>query len=196
MLKVSMAVATLGALALVPAAAFAQGRAAMAEAPKHELGVDVSMAFEKVGSGCATNCSGFVLSTPVDVRLGFLMSSGLSIEPRFTLNWVTGFGGHALQFTPDVNVLIPFGTRSGQHRLMGPYFTGGASLAVINTGVSGGASASSTQFGLNVGVGLRRAWESAAFRPEAFFRYNFENTSKGIPSSFDIGARLGISFFH
>ncbi len=195
MLKVSMAVATLGALALVPAAAFAQGRAGMAEAPKHELGVDVSMAFEKVGS-CTTNCSAFAVSTPVDVRLGFLMSSGLSIEPRFTFNWVTGFGGHGLVFTPDVNVLIPFGTRSGQHGLMGPYVTGGASLVVTNTGVSGGASTSSTQFGLNVGVGLRRAWESAAFRPEAFFRYNFENTSKGIPSSFDIGARLGISFFH
>jgi hypothetical protein len=30
---------------------------------------------------------------------------------------------------------------------------------------------------------------------EGFLRYNFENSGKGVPSSFDIGARLGMSFW-
>ena len=187
------AAAAIGGLILAPALASAQAKGGEMGAPRHELGVDLTLMYTHVGSGCSTDCSFFGLQTPVDVRLGFLGSGPLSVEPRFSLSYLTGGGGHLLQFAPGVNFLYQFGQRSGTHNLMGPYLTAGAALALVD---ASGTAGSSTQVSLNVGIGKRIAWESAAFRPEAFFRYNFENSSKGIPASFDLGARIGLSFFH
>jgi len=196
MYKPSAAAAVIVGLVLVPAMGSAQVKSGEMGAPRHELGVDLTVMYTHVGSSCRTDCSELKLMTPVDVRLGFLGSGPLSVEPRFTLAYVTGGGGHVLQFAPGVNFLYQFGQRSGAHNLMGPYFTAGVGLALVDVGVSGGTGGSSTQVSLNAGIGTRIAWESAAFRPEGFIRYNFENTSKGIPSSLDLGARIGISLFH
>jgi hypothetical protein len=65
----------------------------------------------------------------------------------------------------------------------------------ILSGSSGGVSTSSTQLSLNGGVGKRIPMESNAWRLEGFLRYNLANTSKGIPSSFQLGARVGMSFW-
>lgn len=187
------AAAAIGGLILAPALASAQARGGEMGAPRHELGVDLTLMYTHVGSGCSTDCSFFRFMTPVDVRVGFLGSGPVSFEPRFTLNYVTGGGGHALQFAPGLNVLYHFGQRSGTHNLMGPYFTAGIAVDLIDVS---GTAGSSTQASVNVGIGKRIAWESAAFRPEAFLRYNFENRSKGIAATFDLGARIGLSFFH
>jgi len=74
------------------------------------------------------------------------------------------------------------------------YLTGGLGLAIDNS-ASGGPSTTATQFSLNAGVGKRIPMESNAWRVEGFARYNFENAGKGIPSRFDLGARLGMSFW-
>jgi hypothetical protein len=132
--------------------------------------------------------------TPVDVRIGFLGSGPVSFEPRFALSYVTNGSGHLLEFAPGLNVLYAFGARRGPRGLMGPYLTGGISLNLTSVG-SGGTSTSATQLSINVGIGQRRGRGLGAFRPEAFFRYDFENASKGIPSSLDLGVRLGLSFF-
>lgn len=179
-----------------PAAAFAQMQHNMGGMPKHEFGVDLAAFYSHTGSGCSTNCGTFNVGTPVDVRIGFATSGPLSFEPRFTLAYITGGGGHLLSFNPDINILYRLGPGSGQHNLMGAYVTGGIALAVASAAVSGSPSSTATQFSVNAGVGTRMAYESGAFRPEAFFRYNFENKSKSIPSSYDIGARIGLSLWH
>lgn len=164
--------------------------------PKHEFGVDLAASYTKIGSGCSSDCSGFIATTPVDVRIGFLTGGPLSVEPRFTFSYVSASGSHALMFDPDINVLFRIGQGSGLHHMMGLYVTGGVGIAILNAKISGGTSETTTQLSVNAGVGTRAAFGSAAFRPEAFFRYNFENSGKGVPSSIDVGARIGLSFFH
>jgi hypothetical protein len=190
MWKLSVA-AAVGGLVLAPALAMAQAKGGETSA-RHEFGVDLSLMYTHIGSGCTTDCSLFSAVTPLDVRIAFHSSGPLAVEPRFGLSYVTGGGGHVLHFTPDINLLYAFGA----HRVMGPYLTAGVGVDLTDVGVSGGTSASATQLSINVGIGTRKPWGTGAFRPEAFFRYNFENTSKGIPSSFDLGARIGLSFFH
>ena len=43
--------------------------------------------------------------------------------------------------------------------------------------------------------GKRIPMESNAWRVEGFLRYSFENSGKNLPSRFDIGARVGFSFW-
>jgi hypothetical protein len=175
----------------VPAVARAQmGR------PMHEFGVDLAAMYQKVGSGCSTDCGYFQVGVPVDLRIGFLTQGPLSVEPRLTFSYLSGGGGHLLAFDPHLNVLYRLGAGTGPHSMMGPYVTVGAGVAIVNASVSGGTSSTSTQLSVNAGIGMRSAFESAAFRPEAFFAYNFENKGKNIPSSIAIGARIGLSFFH
>ncbi|OLC10240.1 MAG: hypothetical protein AUH41_03300 [Gemmatimonadetes bacterium 13_1_40CM_66_11] len=120
------------------------------------------------------------------------MANGLlSFEPRFSFNYISGFGDHALSFNPDVNVLYRMGKSTARKGL---YLTGGLGLNILS-GSSGGVSNSSTQLSLNGGVGKRIPMESNAWRLEGFLRYNLANTSKGIPSSFQLGARVGMSFW-
>ncbi len=187
-----MAIAVGAGLMLAAVGATAQE---MGGRPEHELGVDLALMYTKEGSGCATDCGFFTAATPVDLRIGFLTSGPLSVEPRLTFDYVAGSGAHALHTMPGVNVLYQIGTGSGHKGLMGPYLTAGAAIDIIDVG-GGGVSGSATQPSVNVGIGDRVAWGTAAFRPEAFFRYNFENSGKGIASSFDVGVRVGISLFH
>ena len=181
------------ALVALPHLALAQRNRAPAASggPKNEIGVDLGAAYSHIGSGCPTSCSGFGIGTPVDIRWGFLSNGPLSFEPRFTLNYISGFGGHDLSFNPDLNVLYRM-KRSTARR--GMYLTGGLGLA-INNSASGGPSTTATQFSLNGGVGKRIPMESNAWRVEGFLRYSFENTGKSLPNRLDIGARLGMSFW-
>jgi hypothetical protein len=194
MRKLTSGVVAAVALLALPHMALAQrGHQAASSGPKNEIGVDLGLAYSHVGSGCATDCSGVGIGTPIDIRWGFLAKGPLSFEPRFSLNYVSGFGqGHDLTFNPDLNVIYRMG-KSTAHK--GLYLTGGLGLAIDNSGGGGNASSTATQFSLNGGVGKRIPVESNAWRLEGFLRYDFANTGKGLPSSFDIGARVGMSFW-
>src|SRR5437899_2843006 len=160
------------ALMALPHLAFAQR--ASAAAAKNEIGVDLGAGYSHVGSGCTSSCGFF--------------------EPRFTLSYLTGGGGHALAFDPDVNVLYKFSSSTAKK---GAYATGGLGVAFSSLGATGFPSTSSTQLSLNGGIGTRIPMQGAAsaWRVEGFFKYNFSQTSKGIPSSYGIGARIGMSFW-
>lgn len=164
---------------------------AMAQQVHHELGIDLGLAYNHLGSlngiSCSSDCGTFSMGTPVDVRVGFASTGATSFEPRFTFNYVSHAGSHILRFDPDANVL--FGL-AGSAR-SGPYVTVGAGIDIISAG-GGGSSETATQVSLNGGVGTR---SPDGWRPEAFFRYNFPNSGKGIPSSYDIGVRIGYSFW-
>lgn len=180
------------ALMALPHVACAQR--ASAAAAKNELGVDLGAGYSHVGSGCTSSCGFFEAGTPVDIRWGFVSSGPLSFEPRVTLSYLTGGGGHVLAFDPDVNVLYKFGSSTAKK---GAYATGGLGVAFSSFGLSGSPSTSSTQLSLNGGIGTRIPMQGAAsaWRVEGFFKYNFSQTSKGIPSSYGIGVRIGMSFW-
>ena len=190
MRKVTGSLLAVVALVALPHIALAQRARAAAGGPKNEIGVDLGAAYSHTGSGCATDCGTFGLGTPVDIRWGFMARGPLSFEPRFTLSYVTG-GGHVLSFNPDLNVLYRMGNATARK---GMFLTGGLGLAIASVS-TGGPSTSATQFSINGGVGKRIPMESNAWRVEGFLRYNFANNGKGVPSSFDIGARLGMSFW-
>ena len=173
------------ALALVPAMAAAQHGM---ENPKHELGVDLGVLYSKPKGGDGV----FSIGTPVDVRIGFVSGGKLEVEPRFTFNYASGGGDNAYVFTPDINLL--FGLSADGNR-KGPYLTVGAGVDLTHVSV-GGISASASQFNFNGGIGTRVPYESGAFRLEAFARYLLKNTSKGLPNTLDIGARIGLSLWH
>lgn len=158
---------------------------ASAGAVQNEWGVDLGAAFGQVGSGCTTDCGTFSFGTPVDLRVGF-PAGAMSIEPRVTLSYLSQGGGHLLVFSPDVNLLKPMGKSTARKGL---YLTGGLGINMISaSGVS-----SENQFSLNAGVGKRIPIESAAWRFEGFFKYNFEGGS--LPSTWNLGARIGMSFW-
>ena len=179
----------IAALALVPAIAAAQHSM---ENPKHELGVDLGVLYSKPKGGDGV----FSIGTPVDVRIGFVTGGKLEVEPRFTFNYASGGGDNAYVFTPDINLLFGLGA-DGNHK--GPYLTAGAGVDLTHAKVStvlGSVSTSTSQFNFNGGIGTRVPWESGAVRLEAFARYLLKNTSKGLPNTLDIGARIGLSLWH
>ncbi len=125
------------AMVALPHLAFAQRtRAAAAGGPKNEIGVDLGAAYSHLGSGCAADCGGVGIGTPIDIRWGFIANGQLSFEPRFSLNYISGFGGHDLSFNPDLNVIYRM-KRSTPRR--GMYLTGGLGLAIANSASGGQA---------------------------------------------------------
>lgn len=183
MRKLIGGMAAVAVLISLPAVADAQRRAATGGA-KHEFGVDVGIAYVK-----PQNVSGgIVIQTPLDVRFGFVPSSGnMMWEPRVTLNLSSVGGTTTYLFTPGVNVL--FANSPGRHR-RGMYFTGGAGLVMGDLGGGSG-----TAFQANAGVGWRKPYGSAAWRYEMGFRYTSDNANLG-PSTIAIGGRIGISLWH
>lgn len=200
MRKLTSTLVVAAALVALPHLALAQRTRAAAGGPKSEIGVDLGAAYSHMGSGCAADCGGLGLGTPIDIRWGFLAHGALSFEPRFSLNYVSGFGsGHNLFFNPDLNVIYRMGKSTARK---GMYLTGGLGMAIDNSSVtttqgnqSTTTSSTATQLSLNAGVGKRIPMESNAWRVEGFLRYNLENSGKGLPSRLDIGARLGMSFW-
>lgn len=179
-------IATTVALALVPSLAAAQHSMSHMDNPKHELGVDVALAYEKPSGGSGR----FAVATPVDVRLGFRAGERLVVEPRFSFNLLTGSGATVYTFTPDLNFLFAF-----KDNRKGGYFTAGAGVDLAHAS-SGGVGGTASQFNFNGGIGTRVPYESGAIRLEAFTRYFLKNTSKGLPNIFELGARIGISLWH
>lgn len=179
-------------LALAPAVATAQHSMAM---PSHEFGADLGFMYQSVSSlvSGGSSFNHFLIGTPVDLRLGFVVSKTLVIEPRLALGFDSkgAAGGTSSSFSLaplDVNALFNLG--GGTYR-KGMYLTAGAGINLFS---GGGNSAS--QFSFNGGIGTRVPYESGAIRLEAFVRENLKNTSKAIPSSLDIGARVGLSLWH
>lgn len=169
------------ALLLVPAVAQAQ-RAAMRAGGEHEIGVDFGLAWVKPSGGNGA----LEVMTPVDVRLGFASRGPLSLEPRFSM-LLHSDGGTTYFIDPGVNVLYKLnGTAVNRNT----YLTGGADIALEKFGVSGAV------FGLNGGLGMRHPWGAGAFRTEFFARYAFKNTRLGVPNTFSLGVRLGLSLWH
>ena len=172
------------AVMLLPLPATAQQRrAATAGGARHELGVDLGVAYVK-----PQNISGgIVIQTPVDVRYGFVPSSGnMMWEARGTLQFSSVGGNSTYLITPGVNVL--FANSPGRHR-SGMYLTGGVGLVLGDLGGGSG-----TAFDLNAGVGWRKPTGSAAWRYEVGFMYTSDNANLG-PSTIAIGGRIGISLW-
>ena len=173
----------------LPATAGAQRRAA---APmggaKHELGVDVGLAY--VSSNITGVNGGIVLVTPLDVRFGFVPRSGkIMWEPRASLNFSTVGGSTTYLFTPQVNLL--YANSTGGHR-RGMYFTGGAGLVLGDNGTTSG-----TALKLEGGVGWRKPYESAAWRYEVGLQWVSSSTPLGLAADYiAIGGRIGLSLWH
>jgi hypothetical protein len=179
-----------GLLALsLTSAAHAQRRAAApAGGAKHELGVDVGLAY--VSSNITGVSGGIVLVTPLDVRFGFVPRSGKMMwEPRLSLNFSTVGGSTSYLFTPQVNML--YANSSGGHR-RGMYFTGGAGLVLGDNGASSG-----TAVKLEGGVGWRKPYEGAAWRYEVGLQWVSKSTQLGLAADYiAIGGRIGLSLWH
>lgn len=174
-------------LMLGPALAVAQhGGMAM---PAHEFGADLTLYYGNQKLLGASQ-SHFVIATPVDLRVGFVTSKTLVVEPRIGFAYDSKGTGTSslLVFTPDLNFLFNLG--SGTYK-QGMYLTAGAGLNLV----SGGGN-SVTQLALNGGVGTRVPYESGAIRLEAFVKYLTKNESKGVPSELQIGGRVGLSLWH
>jgi hypothetical protein len=185
-------VALTATLALAPSLAAAQHNMSHMENPKHEVGVDL-IGFYQHQSLAGLSFNHVVVMTPVDLRAGFLSGDKLSVEARLVFAYDSKGGVDTLTlsskssyvFNPDINLL--WGFESNKH---GPYFTAGAGVNLQNFGVS------TTQFGFNGGLGTRVPYESGAIRLEAFAQYLLKNTSKNLPNTLNIGARVGLSLWH
>jgi hypothetical protein len=178
-------------LMLAPALAAAQH--SMGAMPAHEVGVDLTLYYGNYSLAGASQ-SHFVIGTPVDVRLGFVTSNTMVVEPRIAFSYdskaLAAAGNSVLAISPDLNFLFNLG--SGTYK-KGMYLTAGAGLNLLSVG---GGVGSVTQFSLNGGIGTRVPYESGAIRLEAFIRETFKNTSKNAPSELAIGARVGLSLWH
>src|SRR5262245_4538577 len=159
--------------------------AASAGGAKHELGVDLGLAYVKPNGGTG----GINIQTPVDVRLGFVHSGKLMWEPRLTLTFNTVGGNTTYLSTPQLNAL--YANTPGMHR-KGMYFTGGAGLQMGDLGAGSG-----TAVKLEGGIGWRKPYESAAWRYEVGVQWVSSSANLGPFADYiAIGGRVGISLWH
>jgi hypothetical protein len=164
-------------------------RKASAAGPRQEIGADFTGFYNKPSGGSG----GVDLGLPVDIRVGFLTHHKIMWEPRLSFQYSSG-GGTSYIIVPGVNVLYQLKRGTGPYNLMlAPYVTGGAALNVFHLGGTGG-STSWTQLSLNGGVGKRVPFGSSATRFEGVLGYTFKGG--GQASSFAIGTRIGLSFWH
>jgi hypothetical protein len=148
-----------------------------------EIGVDVGIAYQKpehVDGGIA-------IGTPVDIRLGLGSRGKTMLEPRVTFAFNTVGGETEYVIAPGVNALHAM-TPGGHRR--GMFLSGGGSLILADNGQDAG-----TALALNGGVGWRKPWGTGAWRYEVGFRYTFANDDLGVPSTIELGARIGISLW-
>jgi hypothetical protein len=182
-------VALIGALSLAASAAAAQH----ATQAKHELGVDIAGAYEHQSlDGVSDNQ--FIAATPVDLRIGFIAGDKFVVEPRFFFRYSSKGGLRttdfspvaAYEFTPDVNFLVAL-----RDNKTGPYVTVGLGADLEKL-----TQTSTGQLFLNGGLGTRMTYGSGAVRLEAFGAYAFKNETNGLPSTLQIGTRIGLSLRH
>ena len=178
------------ALALsLTTAAHAQRRATSAPmgGAKHELGIDVGLAYIK-----PSNVDGGIgLLAPLDVRFGFLPRRGkLMWEPHLALNYRAVGGQTFYVFTPGIHAL--YANSPGGHR-RGMFFEGGAGLVMGDQGAGSG-----TAFQLGAAVGWRKPYESAAWRYKVGLTW-VSSSNELAPVFADyvaIGGSIGISLWH
>jgi hypothetical protein len=152
--------------------------------PRLELGGDFAASYTKP-SGIS---GGIDMGLPVDVRVGILTRKRLMWEPRLSFLFNT-IGTTTYTIVPGLNVLYQLKRGTGPYNLMrAPYVTGGVALNFFDYGTSW------TQVSLGGGVGKRVPFGGSATRLEGFFGYTFKGG--GAPSSFAIGTRIGLSFWH
>jgi hypothetical protein len=169
----------------VPASAQRKAAPSGTMAHQHEFGVDLEAAYVKPSGGSG----GLAIGLPVDIRLGLLTHKKLMFEPRLSLAFNSA-GTTTYAISPGLNVLYQRTRGSGPNNLLrAPYLTGGVALTFFDLGAPSG-----TQLALNAGVGKRVPYGGAAARFEGFFRYAFSGGDA--VSSFAIGARIGLSFWH
>jgi hypothetical protein len=172
-----------GSLAMLSVPASAQRKGGTL-GPRQEIGADFTGFYNKPSGGSG----GIDLGMPVDIRVGFLTHNKLMWEPRLSFQYSSG-GGTSYIIVPGVNVLYQLKRGTGPYNLMrAPYVTGGVALNFYDLGTSW------TQVSLGGGVGKRVPYGSSAARFEGFFGYTFKGG--GAPSSFAIGTRIGLSFWH
>ncbi|MGH9258705.1 MAG: hypothetical protein ACRD08_02230 [Acidimicrobiales bacterium] len=168
--------------------ASAQRRGAAAQAPtaKHEIGVDMGLAYADVDGFD----SGLRIGAPIDVRLGFVPRGKMMFEIRLALLFDSGTSGEGTYLiTPGVNIVYPMG-RSSTHR-RGMYLTGGAGLILADGGTETG-----TGFSFNGAIGTRKPiGGNAALRFEGGIRYDSE-AGNVIPATLNVGGLIGLSFCH
>jgi len=193
---------SIGALAGVMLAAPLVGQTA--GMPKHEFGVDLGLAYSNIASPVSGGSSLSVvgITTPVDVRVGFVAPGPLSWELRFVGSFMNessgGFSLTIYSFMPDVNLLYRLGAGKGQWHLLGPYLTAGLGVKVTGESSSpGGGSNSGLNVPINVGLGTRTPLGSGAFRGELYLAFTPKNGNVG-PDGNEItaGVRAGISLWH
>lgn len=180
--------------ALLPVVSTAQrpparsSQSASAAAAKNEFGVDLGLAWVSPDGGNSRVIAG----TPVDLRIGFVAKGRLQWEGRFGLAFDSeGLGDAAYAFTPQVVALY---SMTPQRHRAGMYLFGGAGVNLINPGIPTVDGA--TTFSLGAGIGTRKRLGNAALRFEGGLRYNTEDSGAGLPSEFQIGGRVGLSFWH
>ena len=176
-------VAVLFALALIGASV----GAAQDQPAKNEFGADVAFTYVSPDGGE----SFFTFATPVDLRVGFLLGTAATIEPRLTALYISKAGDFdgdgSLDSFSDIGLgaNVTYGLGAGGNR-RGLYITGGAAIELISAGQS------ENLVSFNGGVGTR----SGLLRAEAFVGYVLENTTLGTPNTLTFGARLGVSLWN
>jgi len=145
-----------------------------------EWGVDVGIVYSKPSASPGV----FQIGTPVDVRVGLKSAGQMMLEPRFTFLFASGSGSTLTLADLGLNLLFGSNHRSGM------YLTAGGAL----TFASGGGN-SATGFSVNGGVGTRSGTGNGGTRIEGFVRYDLESIDLGRPSTLNIGARIGMSFW-
>ncbi len=185
----------ISSVAVIAATAAAAAVAAAQAAPRHEFGVDLGLGLESPSGGSTQ----FVMVTPVDVRVGFVSASPLSWEGRLTLLYASKGepdGSAAYSLAPDVQALLKLGKGTGPGGMLGPYATVGAGLDFRDAPKPLGGTNSSTVIRINGGIGDRLPFGADAFRIEGFLAYDFKNTTLPTAGTLEVGARVGLSFWH
>ncbi len=181
-------------LIAAPAIAQAQARGGMAmgNMPKHEFGVDLSAYLNSPSGGTSglviglPACTGTLTPCGPSVRVGFVSSGNMQWEGRLSFGLSTA-GTTTYAIDPGVNVLFKIGRGTLMNN---KYFTVGADANLV------GSTPSGVIPGINAGIGMRKPYGGAAWRLEAFGRYQFKNTSLGVPNVFQVGAKVGLSLWH
>jgi hypothetical protein len=167
-------------LALTVSAAEAQ-RASHRDSGPVELGIDGGVTF---GIG---NSSGTVVSLPTQVfRLGYFLDDNVELEPRVSINSISGGGASVTVYSLEAGVLFqPAGDRVGKGLYFRPF------LGVSGVDVSGaGGNNNSGYAGVGLGLKLPFADRRLATRMEANYAHGFSGGGSNL-----IGLLIGLSFF-
>ena len=151
-----------------------------------ELGVDLGFAYQ------LSNNYGkyWTLTTPVDLRAGFMMNDNIELEPRVTVLYAKPSGGSSFhQVDAILGLLYHLSTDRTRSQI---YIRPFAELQS-----TGGGGNSLSQFGFGGGLGVKLpASDRMAWRIEGGFSTLLKKSgTNGAPSASFIYALFGFSFF-